>query len=146
MSAVEINLAIGIKAPPQHVFDLLTDINRLPELFAGFKDVRGYHGGDVQTGDRWTVITEFMGREIVNEYTVTRLKAPHHLAWDAISPQAQTSSAFEIQATDEGSRVVLNVVGRPRNIFASVGIGMVKETLKQGIVDDLKHIRTLLEA
>lgn len=146
MAALEMRLAIKIKASPQKVFDLLTDINRIPELFAGFKSVQGFHGGKVKNGDKWTVLTEFMGRDIKNEYTVTKLSEPKTLAWRSVSSQAITDSAFEIQETEEGSRLVLEVEGNPANIFASVGLSLVEENLKQGIIDDLKNIRSILES
>lgn len=146
MADLDMRLAIKIKVSPAEVFALLTDIPRIPDLFKGFHAVRDYHGGDVRVGDSFVVVTTFMGREILNDYTVTKLTTPTTLAWDAISPQAKTTSQFNIEATDEGSRVVLHVLGKPRGLVASIGMGMVEETLKEGIIEDLKNIRAILEA
>lgn len=146
MADLDMRLAIRIKAPPTNVFSLLTDISRIPELFKGFHAVRDYHGGAVRVGDTFVVVTTFMGREILNDYTVTKLDSPTTLAWDSISPQAKTTSEFNIETTEEGSRVVLHVVGKPRGLVASIGMGMVEETLKEGIIEDLKNIRSILEA
>lgn len=145
MAGLEMRLAIKIKASPADVFALLTDIPRIPDLFKGFHAVRDYHGGVVNNGDTFTVVTTFMGREILNQYTVTKLVSPTTLAWDSVSPQAKTSSQFDIEATDEGSRLVLQVNGKPRGLVASIGMGMVEENLKEGIIEDLKNIRTILE-
>lgn len=146
MADLDMRLAIKIKAPSTNVFSLLTDISRIPELFKGFHAVRDYHGGVVRVGDTFVVVTTFMGREILNDYTVTKLDSPTTLAWDSISPQAKTTSEFNIETTEEGSRVVLHVVGKPRGLVASIGMGMVEETLKEGIIEDLKNIRSILEA
>lgn len=145
MAALDLKIGMKIKASQQDVFNLLTDINRIPELFEGFKEVRNYHGGAVKIGDTWTVVTDFMGREILNDYTVTRLKEPTSLAWNSISPHAEVSSAFEIETHDAGSRIVLTVAGNPRGLVASVGMSLVEENLKEGIVRDLKNIRSILE-
>ena len=146
MAGLEFRMTTDIQASPQAVFDLLTDINRIPELFAGFKAVKNYHGGKVKNGDTWTVLTEFMGRDIKNDYTVTKLSEPTLLAWRSVSKQAIVDSAFEIQTTDNGSRVVLHVKGKPANMFMSFGLAMVEENLKQGIADDMENIRRILEA
>jgi len=146
MADLDMRLAIKIKALPADVFTLLTDIPRIPELFKGFHAVRDYHGGVVRVNDTFTVVTTFMGREILNQYTVTKLTPPTSFAWDSISPQAKTSSQFDIEPTDEGSRIVLHVKGKPRGLVASIGMGMVEETLKEGIIEDLKNIRTILES
>src|SRR5690606_7781395 len=121
-------------------------INRHPELFEGFTAIRGYHGGAPKLGDKWTVVSMFMGQEILNEYTVTQLTAPKILAWNAVSSQATTSSAFEIEETEEGSRLRLSVEGNPRGLFASIGLSLVEENLKQGVINDLKNIRAILES
>ena len=146
MAELDMRLAIKIKASPADVFALLTDIPRIPDLFEGFHEVRDYHGGEVRVGDSFVVVTTFMGREILNDYMVKKLVSPSTLAWDSISPQAKTSSQFDIESTDEGSRLVLHVIGKPRGLVASIGMGMVEENLKQGIIDDLKNIRAILEA
>ena len=108
--------------------------------------MRDYHGGEVRVGDSFVVVTTFMGREILNDYMVKKLVSPSTLAWDSISPQAKTSSQFDIESTDEGCRVILHVVGKPRGLVASIGMGMVEENLKEGIIEDLKNIRSILES
>ncbi|MEO1288038.1 MAG: SRPBCC family protein [Chloroflexota bacterium] len=146
MASLDLKLAINIQAPPQRVYNLLTDIPRIPALFEGFHDVRNFHGGDVAEGDTFTVVTSFMGREILNEYTVTELESPSILAWDALSPQAKVNSKFTIADYEGGSRVILHVVGNPRGLVASIGMGMIEANLKEGIIRDLKNIRAILEA
>jgi|GEM_PF-4736085 len=146
MAGLDVKIAIKIKVPPQKVFDLLTDIPRIPELFEGFHAVKEYHGGAPKIGDEFKVSTSFMGREVDNVYRVTKLESPSTLAWRSESNMAVTNSAFDIQEHEEGTRVVLSVKGEPKNLFATVGLAMVEQNLKEGIVSDLKNIRSMLEA
>lgn len=145
MAKLEFRMTTGIAAAPQAVFDLLTDIQRIPELFAGFKAVQKYHGGKPKVGDTWVVLTEFMGRDIKNEYTVTKLSEPRMLAWRSVSKQAITESAFTIEPTETGSRLILDVKGKPANMFMSIGLSMVEQNLKEGIRDDMQNIKSILE-
>ena len=103
------NYSIDIKAKPQTVFDIISDVENLHETMIGIGAAKDYPGGPLEAGSMWLVPQTLEGDEHDIEYEVVDLDPPSSMEWSATSPYGTSFSEWKITETTVGSRLTLEV-------------------------------------
>ena len=96
IESVEINASI------EDVYDFLTVISNHIEISTVGREFRDHHGGQVQVGDQWVLVTDFMGREIVSDYECLALDAPTKLVFETTSDSADIHPTADSSDPSDG--------------------------------------------
>lgn len=98
-----------VSCPPDHVFDVLAEVERLPEFSEMTVDVRG-PGRPVQPGDRFDQVVKVLGKELASEWEVVAVERPSLLRFTGTAPGGATATLTERLTAEGGStRVELDV-------------------------------------
>jgi len=105
---------INIAATPSQVFEVLQDLDRLPELSEMTVEVRNGPGRPIKTGDRFDQIIKVAGVEIDTEWEVTEVVADSLIRVEGRSKSNGAASMTEhLHADGTGCRVELDVDYEP---------------------------------
>ena len=101
---------IVVTCPPAHVFDLLADVERLPEFSEMTVAVRNGPGRSVQTGDTFEQAVKVLGVEFDTEWKVTEVVPAQTIRVEGTSQHnGKASLTQHITAEGAGSRVSFEV-------------------------------------
>ena len=101
---------IEIARSPQHVFALLTDLDRLPEWATIVIDTREVSDQPLRKGCTFRQTLKLFGRELETEWRVEELAPPRHVAYAATAPGGGTLTMRQtVEPSDRGSRVALEL-------------------------------------
>ena len=137
---------ITINCSPEDVYELVANPQLQFKFNPNFREVRDHHGGQLQVGDTWTLVTEFMGREIVSNYTALEIEAPNYFVYESTSDSADIQSKWAFEPTDAGTRVIFHSEGTPKGFFASLALNLVKGKYDEFVRTVLQGLKTELEA
>lgn len=99
-----------VACPPQRVFDVLTDVERLAEFSDMTIEVRNGPGRKVEVGDRFEQRMRLLGKELDTEWTVVEIDAPSQLRFEGTGPAGSRATLVERLAPDgNGTKVELDV-------------------------------------
>ena len=91
-----------IHCPPQRVYDVLAEVERLPQFSEMTVDVRNGPGRPVQVGDRFEQVVKVLGTELETEWEVVELTPPSLLRFEGTAPGGAHATLVE-RLTPEGS-------------------------------------------
>ena len=105
-----INRSTSVSCPPERVFAVLADVERLPEFSAMTVDIRNGPGRPVRAGDRFDQVVKVLGKELESEWRVTEVDEPALLRFEGTATGGARAALTE-RLTPEGSgtRVELDV-------------------------------------
>ncbi len=83
-----ISRTIHVEATPEQVFDLFTNVERLPEWQVPAAEVKDITGTPGTVGLGWTTASTFAGRKMENHMSVTAVERPR---------------SFEVKGTGSGT-------------------------------------------
>jgi uncharacterized protein YndB with AHSA1/START domain len=123
---MEQSTSIEIAAPPERVWEVLSDVEHWSEWTETVTGVQLLAEGPLRIGTRARISQP---RIPVTEYTVTELAAGHSFTWVATGPGVRTTASHSIEELpDGGSRVRLSVE-------QSGWLGSVMGRLYRGLTD-----------
>ena len=97
---------IVVACPPDHVFDVLSNVERLPEFSEMTVAVRNGPGRAVQTGDTFEQAVKVLGVEFDTEWQVTEVSPDSKIRVEGTSHANGKASLTEhVMAEGAGSRV-----------------------------------------
>src|ERR1043165_5013607 len=100
------DITVDIAAPPERVWQVMTDIERWPEWTESVDDVKRLDTGPLRVGSRARIKQpKFMSAL----WEVTDVEAPRSFTWISRSPGVVASAKHRIEPTAQGSRVTLSV-------------------------------------
>ena len=147
---------IVVAAPPEHVYDLVADVTRTPELSPEVVDVRWLDGATgPAVGARFEAVNlSSGGKRWKNRPVVTAADRGREFAFSRTEPFAGTVAwRYRFEAVEGGTRVVESyAVERPvtrvgwfviEKVFRS---GNRREELRAGMRTTLERLRVLAEA
>ncbi|MFN2594257.1 MAG: SRPBCC family protein [Actinomycetota bacterium] len=121
--------SIHISAPPEVVWELITDVKRHPE-FAGDQSITKviHFDGPLEVGARWTADEKIGPMKFTAPSEVTVLTDPVEFGWKSFPPakdedhQAQVHWVYRIAPEGNGVQLTLEMSGTaPKK-----GLGMIK--------------------
>ena len=105
-----IERAIEIDAPPERVFELLTDLDRLQEWATIAGDTDNPPAKPLAQGATWKHKVKVAGVELESDWTVAAIDAPRFVEYDATGTAgAWLKMRQRVAPSAQGSRVELEV-------------------------------------
>jgi uncharacterized protein YndB with AHSA1/START domain len=138
----------SVAAPPDEVWQVVSDPGRLPEWWPGVTRV------EEASSEAWTtVLTSAKGKSVRADYTRVEASPPRRLVWRhevAESPferiLAESLTAVTLEPEDEGGTgVELTVRHRPRG-FARFGFLQMRLAAARQLEQALEGLGSLLDA
>ncbi len=145
MTTLSVSESITVDRPVEEAFAFMADVNNHLRVFTSNKEVLNYHGGPVKQGDRWTVISTFMGREIETEFTMAEYTSPNRLVYESTSSAATGRMVWRFEPVEGGTRITHAAEGEAKGFFAAVASPILKSNLKKMMENSLTQLRTLLD-
>ncbi|MGD9889847.1 MAG: SRPBCC family protein [Dehalococcoidia bacterium] len=109
-----IERSIEINRPPEEVFDLITDLDRLPDWATIVVETRDVPHRPIQNGTTFRQTIRVAGRHLESEWHVAELERPRHVAYEATAPGGgQLAMKQTVNPTGDGSRVELELDYEP---------------------------------
>lgn len=97
----QIEVSKTVHAPASRVWDIMTDLNRAPDVVSGIETVEVLDGGDTfGVGTRWRETRTMFGRQATEEMEVTAMDAGRSYSVEAESHGSHYFSTFSV--TDLG--------------------------------------------
>lgn len=103
---MEHSITIEIAAPPERVWQVMSDVERWPEWTPTVTSVKRLDDGPLRVGSRAKVVQPKLPEA---EYAVTELSPGRSFTWVAASPGVVTTARHEVEPTPDGTRVRLSV-------------------------------------
>jgi uncharacterized membrane protein len=112
-AVVRIELTVRIRRPAQDVFELMIDLERLPEWQSSALEARS--DGPLQEGSRIVEQRHVLGRHVENELEVTVFEPPRRLTLKALRGPVRFTVAHELVEEEEDRSTLVQVVaeGQP---------------------------------
>jgi ligand-binding SRPBCC domain-containing protein len=105
-----INRATVVACPPERVFAVLADVDRLAEFSTMTVDIRNGPGRPVQTGDRFEQVVKVLGAELESEWEVVEVQPPTLLRFQGTAKRGGRATLIErLSPEGEGTRVEIDV-------------------------------------
>jgi uncharacterized protein YndB with AHSA1/START domain len=86
--------SIHIDAPPERVFELITDAQRFPEWGDSVIEVKDVSGPQDRVGASFTAVMKFAGRRVESRFETTRVEKPTYLEQKGTMPGGGDSTAI----------------------------------------------------
>jgi uncharacterized protein YndB with AHSA1/START domain len=137
-----------IAAPPETVFEVLSDIPRWPDSIPNIEKVEMLTSGPVNIGTRFRETRKMHGRSATEEMTVTRYEPPRRFALSAENHGARYLATQEVIQVNGKSRLVLTFGATPltlaARLFAILGFAFAGSIRRQ-LQRDLEHVKAEAE-
>jgi carbon monoxide dehydrogenase subunit G len=137
-----------IAAPPEQVFQALTDFERAAETIQGITQIEMLSDGPVGPGTRFRQTRMMFGKEATEEMHVSAWEESKSYTLAAESCGARYASHFLVEPVPGGSQVTMTMEVTPLTFFAKLMSplgkwmhGMVKKCVEQ----DMDDVRRNLE-
>lgn len=106
----QITRQFELDAKPDVVFDLLTDLDRLPEWATIVVDTRDVSQRPLRPGCTFRQTIRVLGRELDSEWRITELEPGRHVAYEATTPMGGALTLKQtVLSREAGSRVQLAI-------------------------------------
>jgi carbon monoxide dehydrogenase subunit G len=144
---LRIEREISIGRPPDAVFTLLTDLERLPEWATIVVETREVSHRPLQEGCTFRQTVRVAGREIDTEWRVVRFESPREVAYQATGPLGgRLSMTQRVRPDDGGSRVELEVdYELPGGLIGSVAARVLEAENEGAAEQSLVNLKELLD-
>ncbi len=137
-----------VEAPPEKVFQLLTDFSRLPEVVEAIQKIDVVTDGPVGVGTKFNETRVMFKREATELMEITAFDSPRSFTLSCNSCGAQMDSVHTLTPMGEGTEIELSLSAKPLSFFAKMMSFMTKFMLKgciKAVEKDLDNIKVAVE-
>jgi uncharacterized membrane protein len=144
----QITSSIDISASAGAVFDLITDLNRLPQWSTITVDTHDTPRQPIEQGDTFTQTLRVLGQSIETEWRVTELERPRQLAYETTAPGGgRMTMKQSISDTAGGSIVAFEVdYDLPEDLAAALESDLAERRNERELEHSLQNLKDLAEA
>lgn len=96
-----------IAAPPQTVWEVVTDLDHAAETLSGVTRIEVLTDGPYAVGTRWRETRRMMGKEETQELQVTEVDAPRRTTVEAESDGVHYVSTLTVTPTASGTHLLM---------------------------------------
>jgi uncharacterized protein YndB with AHSA1/START domain len=140
---IRIELTVEVARPPEDVFELLSDIERLPEWQASA--VEAHTQGPLAEGSRITEKRRVLGREVDTELEVVAFEPPRRLTLRSLGGPVNFTGDHELVAQRGGTQLKFVAEARPGGILRLTE-PVLARTAEQEFHRDFDRLKALLES
>jgi uncharacterized protein YndB with AHSA1/START domain len=134
---------VDIDRPPEDVFALLTDIDRLPEWQSSAASASAE--GPLGPGTRIRETRRLMGREFHVVHEVTAYDPPHRFDFESVEGPMPLTIRHTLEPSGGGTHVEVVVEAQPKGMLRFAAAGIAK-TGEAELRRDFERLKELLEA
>lgn len=138
---------VEIAAPPETVYDLISDIDRLGDWVSIHQWAESPESGELKRGDELTQCLKLAGRPFKVRWTVVESDRPHRLVWEGRGPVRSKAMVLnELTPTEKGTRFTYtNEYELPGGPVGRMAAPMVKRVTSGELEKSLQRLKRLLE-
>jgi carbon monoxide dehydrogenase subunit G len=140
---IRIEFTVEIARTPQDVFELLSDIDRLPEWQASA--VEAHTEGPLAEGSRVTEKRRLLGREVDTELEVVAYQPPRKLTLLSLGGPVKFTVDHELVAHDGGTQLRFVAEAQPGGLLRLTE-PVLARTAEQEFRRDFDRLKELLES
>jgi uncharacterized protein YndB with AHSA1/START domain len=139
---IRIQLTVEIARPPEDVFELLSDIERLPEWQASA--IEAHAEGPLAEGSRVTEKRRLLGRELDTDLEVVAYVPPTRLTLRSLSGPVNFTVDHELVAQAGGTQLTLVAEAQPGGLLRLTE-PVLARTAEQEFRQDFDRLKELIE-
>jgi carbon monoxide dehydrogenase subunit G len=146
---MEIRESVELAAPPQEVFDLLMDVDRLGEWVTAHRAIVDQPEGPLSEGSSFTQKLRLAGLSFKVGWQVTRLERPRLVEWRGKGPGGSDARVcYALSGNGGGTRFdYVNEFRLPGGRLAQLaGRAIGKDRARREARGSLERLKRLLEA
>jgi carbon monoxide dehydrogenase subunit G len=140
---IRIEFALAIDRSPEDVFELLTDIGRLPEWQTSA--IEAHSDGPLEQGSRVTEKRRLLGREVDSELEVVAYEPPARLTLRSLGGPVNFTVDHELAAKGGGTELTFVAEAQPRGALR-LAEPVLARTAEQQFRQDFDRLKELLES
>lgn len=143
----QIRKTTEVNADQEHVFSLLTDLDRLPDWSTITVATHDAPSKPLHKGDTFRQSLRVVGRAIDTEWTVTELQRPRHVAYEATGPAgARLRMAQTVEPSGAGSTVSVEVdYELPGGAVGDLASSLIERRNEREVDHSLDNLKELAE-
>lgn len=139
-----------VAAPPARVWEVLTDLDRAPEVIGAIDSVEVHTDPPFGIGTRWTETRTMGGRQATETMEVVELDPGRRYEVEAVGTGARYRSGFQLEPDGDGTRVTSTFGAEPlgmvsRLMAATIG-RLFEGATRRAMAADLDDIARASEA
>ena len=144
---MKVERSIEIDAPPEAVYDLIADPDRLGEWVTIHQYVDGEAPDELVKGAKMAQCLRLAGRNFKVRWTVVESDRPNRLVWEGKGPvRSKAKVVNELEPTKKGTRFsYLNEYSLPGGPVGNMAGPMVRRVTGKEVDATLKKLKELLE-
>lgn len=144
---MKIEANVEIAAPPAEVYDLVADIDRIPDWVSIHQWAESTTNGELKRGDELTQCLKLAGRPFKVRWTVVESDRPNRLVWEGRGPvRSKAKVVNALTPTDLGTRFTYtNEYELPGGALGRMAGPMVKRVTRGELEKSLQSLKALLE-
>lgn len=142
---IEERASCVIERPVAEVYELMADLDRVPQWVEGVREARAISGDPQSVGGKVAHVNEFMGRTFESTFEVLEWEPEHLMVFKVLSGPLRGESRETLEPVEEGStRVTIEVTGDaagPLKLLA----GATGRAARRQLEASLRNLKALLE-
>jgi carbon monoxide dehydrogenase subunit G len=135
-----------VDAPPERVWEVLTDLERAPDVVRAIESVEVHTGTGFGVGTRWTETRTMMGRTARETMEVTAFAPLRSYVVEAISGATRYRSEFGVAPDGRGTTLTMTFDAQPSGLVGKLAAatlgrlfaGLTRRALASDL-DDVGH-------
>lgn len=149
MTEHQITITRHVAAPPETVWEVLTDVDHAAETLSGVTRVEVLTEGTYAVGTRWRETRRMMGKEETQEMYVTEVEAPARTTIEAETAGVHYVSTFTLSPRDAGTELSMTFGGHQPDpsglqklawtVFGRLGLKMTRKVMVRDLEDIAKR-------
>lgn len=140
---IRIELTLAIERSPEDVFELLSDVERLPEWQSSA--LEAHTEGPLTEGSRVTERRRLLGREVDSELEVVAYEPPKRLTLRSLGGPVNFTVDHELAARGGGTQLTFVAEAEP-GAFLRLAEPVLARAAEQQFRQDFDRLKELLEA
>jgi carbon monoxide dehydrogenase subunit G len=144
---VKVEREIQIAAPPDAVYDLITDASRLADWVTIHQGIEGKVPAELEEGAQLTQCLKLAGRGFKVRWTVVESRRPHRLAWDGRGPVRSHARVVNALTPKDGGTLFsyTNEYDLPGGPLGRMAGPMVQRVTGGELEESLRRLKALVE-
>lgn len=145
MFDTKLEQTVRIEAPPQSVFDFLTDPAKIPLVMPSLVENTSIPPLPLKKNSRFKWTYQMFGVMLRGEWTVTKIEPPTRYA-STTTGDTTSDWDYTLSPAGKGTKVSLVVsYATPKTLLGSLSLGVVQQMNKKELDTYLFNLKTVLE-